>query len=153
MILKTAQTGELWLDANSHAQPGRMGPGQDPRVPGEQPGAGVRGREPAGTVRLDASHAGGAGVFPPKEEGAGLDPRLLAQGEPAELGPCDALDPAVPARRGDPDPVQNTPTLCHHLHPRRCGTSGRNRPAASASEWTGDALPVRTRLEAVWRFQ
>src|SRR6267143_3376191 len=98
MILKTAKTGELWVDANSHAQHRRMGPGKDPRVPGEQSGIGVPSREPAGTVCLDASHIGSAGVFPPEEKGAGLDPRLPAQGEPPKSGSSDALDPAVPAR-------------------------------------------------------
>src|SRR6266571_7049424 len=152
MILKTAKTGELWVDANSHAQPRRMGPGENPWIPREQSRTRDSSREPAGVIRLDSSHPGGARILPFEEEGARDNPRLPAQGEPAELGSSDALDPAVPARRRPEEPAQNAPPLSHHLHPGRCGTSGRNRPAASAPEWTGHAVSVRTSLETIWRF-
>src|SRR5579862_2303395 len=153
MILKIVQTGELWGDAHTYAQPRRMGCGEDPRVPGEQPGTEVSSREPAGDLRLDSSHAGGAGVFPSEEKGAWFDPRLPAQGDRAELGSVDAVDPAVPARGRPEGSAQNAAQVSHHLHAGRRGAIGRNRPAASTLERTGDAVPVRTRREAVWRFQ
>src|SRR5258707_4080905 len=150
MILKTAQTGELWGDAHTYAQPRTMGCGEHPRISGEQPGPGVRHREPAGAVRLDSGHAGGARVLSSEEERARLNPGVSAQGEPLQPGASGAPDPAVPAGGRDPKPAQDPAPLSHHLHAGRRGVVGRNRPAASASERAGHALPVRTRLETIW---
>src|ERR1700747_203547 len=151
MILKTAQTGELWGDAHTYARPRRMGWGEDPRISGEQSGTGVRHREPAGAVWLDSGHAGGARVLSSEEERAWVDPGVSAQGEPVQRSPADALDPAVPRRGRAPEPAPEPAPFPHPLHAGRCGAAGRNGPAASASERTGHQVPVRTRLEAVWR--
>src|SRR5579864_8816871 len=151
MILKTDQTGELWGDAHTYAQPRRMGCGEDPRISGEQSGIGVRHREPAGTVWLDSGHAGGARVLSAEQERARVDPGVSAQGEPVQLGASDALDPAVPPRGRDPEPAPEPAPFSHPVHGGRCGAAGRNGPATSASERTGHEVPVPTRLEAVWR--
>src|SRR5260221_4214204 len=141
MILKTGRSGELWVNADSHARPRRMGPGEDARVLGKQPGTGVSNREPAGVIRLDSSHAGGAGVLSPEEEGAWGDPRLPAQGESAESGSSDALDPAVPAGRHFVKRAPKPPPVSHHPHEGGLGTSGRNRPAPSPVEPDAATMP------------
>src|ERR1700694_1559617 len=107
MSMKTARTGELWVDANSDAEPRRMEPGEDPRVPTERSRIRVSSREPAGAIGLDTGHTGGAGVLSPEEEGARVDPRLPEPGDQVEPGSSDTLDPAVQACGRDPEPVQD----------------------------------------------